>query len=166
MNLKDVILFEIVSSFKNKNINLPKRQTSFSAGYDFESAIDFKISPKTIFLTPTGIKSCFNKDKVLMIYARSSLSLKKSLMLANNVGIIDSDYYNNLENEGHIFIPLYNFSDKEIFVFKGERIAQGIFQKFYLTNDDNLKNMSRNQKNKVRKSGFGSTDVDHQKRDQ
>ncbi|WCA22536.1 dUTP diphosphatase [Candidatus Phytoplasma oryzae] len=155
MCYKNNFLFEIVSSFKNKNIKLPKRQTNFSAGYDLESAIDILIKPKEIFLVPTGIKSFFNKNKVLMIYARSSLFLKKKLMLSNNVGIIDSDYYNNEENEGHIIIPLYNFSDKEVEILKGERIAQAILQKFYIVNNDNF--INNYKKNKKRKSGFGST---------
>ncbi|WBL31465.1 dUTP diphosphatase [Candidatus Phytoplasma sacchari] len=155
MSLNNKFFFEVISLFKNKNINLPIRQTTFSAGYDFESAVDAIIKSKEIFLVPTGIKSFFSKDKVLMIYARSSLSYKKKIMLANNVGIIDSDYYNNEVNEGHILIPLYNFSDQDVNIFKGERIAQGILQKFYLTDDDLIINSENN--NKKRKSGFGST---------
>ncbi|KXT29428.1 dUTPase family protein [Candidatus Phytoplasma oryzae] len=160
--MKKNFFFDIISSFKGKYINLPRRQTYFSAGYDFESATNIIIKSKEIVLVPTGIKACFDKDKVLLIYSRSSLSLKKGLMLANNVGVIDSDYYNNDYNEGHIFIPLYNFSDRDVLINKNERIAQGILQRFYLTNDDNLINKNNFQKEKImkkRKSGFGSTDL-------
>ncbi|QTX03142.1 deoxyuridine 5'-triphosphate nucleotidohydrolase [Candidatus Phytoplasma luffae] len=154
MNMKNKFFFEIVSSYKEQDINLPKRQTIFSAGYDFESAVFIVIKPKEIVLVPTGVKACFASNKVLCIYPRSSLSLKKKLTMPNNVGIIDSDYYNNKSNEGHIFIPLYNFSDENVFIQKKERIAQGILQEFFLTQDDFV------EKDKIRQSGFGSTDND------
>ncbi|MDV3205397.1 MAG: dUTP diphosphatase [Weeping tea tree witches'-broom phytoplasma] len=150
MNQKN-IFFEIINIYKNKNINLPQRQTCFSAGYDFAAAEDKGIKPYQIVLIPTGIKAFFPKNKVLLIYARSSLSIKKKLMLANHVGVIDSDYYNNIQNEGHILIPLYNFSNETSYIFKNERIAQGIFQNFYLTDNDQVVH------NKKRINGFGST---------
>ncbi|MDV3173946.1 MAG: dUTP diphosphatase, partial [Candidatus Phytoplasma stylosanthis] len=133
---KNQFFFEIVSSYKEKGINLPKRQTLFSAGYDFESAISIYIEPKKIVIVPTGIKAYFESDKFLGIYPRSSLALKKKLIMPNSVGIIYSDYYNNLHNEGHIFIPLYNFSNEKVFIQKNERIAQGILQNFYLSDND------------------------------
>jgi dUTP pyrophosphatase len=151
MNNKKKCFFEVISSFKEKKINLPQRQTNYSAGYDLEAAEQVEIYPQKISLIPTGVKASFPNNQVLLIYVRSSLPLKKGLMLANNVGVIDSDYYNNKKNEGHIFIALYNFSDKTVQIEKHERIAQGIFQNFYLTYDDNT------EKKKKRKSGFGST---------
>ncbi|MEZ0180266.1 dUTP diphosphatase ['Camptotheca acuminata' phytoplasma] len=151
MNTNLKFFFKVVSSYKNKQINLPRRQTLFSSGYDFESAIDIVIEPKEVVLIPTGIKACFDNDKVLFIYPRSSLALKRSLIMPNSVGVIDSDYYNNENNEGHIFVPLYNFSDERVVIKKNERIAQGILQNFYLTNDDFV------EKDKIRQSGFGST---------
>ncbi|MFR0367751.1 dUTP diphosphatase [Candidatus Phytoplasma palmae] len=153
MHKEKKIFFKIVSSYIEKNINLPKRQTLFSAGYDFESACEVVIKPEEIFLLPTGVKAFFPNDKVLLIYARSSLSIKKRLILANNVGVIDSDYYDNEKNEGHIFIPLYNFSKQDVLIKKHEKIAQGIFQNIYFTEDEVF------QKNKkpIRKGGFGST---------
>ncbi|MDV3196946.1 MAG: dUTP diphosphatase, partial [Pigeon pea little leaf phytoplasma] len=60
------------------------------------------------------------------------------------------DYYNNSENEGHILISLYNFSNQTVIIDKNERIAQGIFQNFLLTKNDN-------NESKIRKNGFGST---------
>ncbi|KND62566.1 deoxyuridine 5'-triphosphate nucleotidohydrolase, partial [Candidatus Phytoplasma phoenicium] len=140
MNKDKQFVFKIVTSYQNQNINLPRRKTLFSAGYDFEVAQTTKIEPQQIILIPTGIKACFSSNKILFIYARSSLSLKKKLMLANHVGVIDSDYYNNPHNEGHILIPLYNFSQQEVLVEKYERIAQGILQNYYITNDDYVLN--------------------------
>jgi len=86
---------------------------------------------------------------VLMMYPRSSLSFKKFLIKANGVGVIDSDYYNNPDNEGEIMLILYNFGKQTAVIEAGERISQGVFTK-YLTADDDI--------NKVKRlGGFGST---------
>ncbi|MDV3170521.1 MAG: dUTP diphosphatase, partial [Candidatus Phytoplasma australasiaticum] len=118
--------FEVVSYYKKNNIQLPQRQTQYSAGYDLAAAIEINIPPQQIAIIPTGLKVFLPSNQVLLIYARSSLFIKKKLMLTNNVGVIDSDYYNNIENEGHILIPLYNFSNQIITIHNNERIAQGI----------------------------------------
>ena len=73
-------------------------------------------------------------------------------MLVNNVGIIDADYYNNPDNEGHIMLALLNTGDKVIVLPKDERVAQGIFYN-YLTTDDDAQVAKA-----VRGGGFGSTD--------
>lgn len=147
---EEVRFFKVVSTYKDKKINLPERQTSFSAGYDFEIAEDITLKPQEIKLVPTGVKASFPKTEALFIYPRSSLAIKKKVMMANNVGVVDSDYYGNPNNEGHIFIPLYNFSTETIQINKGERIAQGIFQKYEITNNDTA--------NGKRLGGFGSSD--------
>ncbi|OQX93541.1 MAG: deoxyuridine 5'-triphosphate nucleotidohydrolase [Tenericutes bacterium 4572_104] len=141
--------FEVVSKFKNENISLPERKTSGSAGYDFSAAVTVTIKPKEVAFVTTGIKAFMPKDEVLQMYPRSSLSFKKKLMKANGVGIIDSDYYNNPDNEGEIMLILYNFGEEDVIIKKGERIAQGIFMK-YLTIDKD-KNVLK------RLGGFGST---------
>lgn len=141
--------FEIVTKYKNQNIELPKRKTSGSAGYDFSSAIFVELKPKEITFVTTGIKAFMQPDEVLQMYPRSSLSFKKKLIKANSVGIIDSDYYNNPDNEGEIMLILYNFGDKAITIEKGERIAQGVFMK-YLTAENDETNIKR-------LGGFGST---------
>ncbi|MFP7699588.1 MAG: dUTP diphosphatase [Candidatus Phytoplasma pyri] len=145
--------FEIISNYINNNIKIPQRQTKFSAGYDLESAENVVFKPKEIKLVPTGIKVYCEPEEFLMICIRSSIPIKKKLILSNGVGIIDHDYYNNHENEGHIFISLYNFTNEVIKINKGERIAQGIFQKYYLVEEKIDNNITNNK----RKSGFGST---------
>jgi dUTP pyrophosphatase len=146
-------VFEIVSRYLESGINIPVRKTSLSAGYDLSAAEDIEIKPWEIKLVPTGIKVLMSKGEVLKIYARSSLAINKKLMLANGVGIIDADYYNNESNEGEIFIPLLNFGDKPFKILKGERVAQGIFENFYTSSGDEAGQSSMEK----RTGGFGST---------
>jgi dUTP pyrophosphatase len=141
--------FEVVSKYKDQDIELPTRKTTGSAGYDFQSAETIELKPKEITFVSTGIKAYMQKDEVLQMYPRSSLSFKKKLIKANSVGIIDSDYYNNPDNEGEIKLILYNFSDEVVLIEKGERIAQGVFMKYLSVDND--------QTNTKRLGGFGST---------
>lgn len=143
--------FKIVTAYLNKNIEIPRRKTAFSAGYDLAAAEDIAIEPNEMKLVPTGVKAYMQNDEVLKIYIRSSMAVKCGLTLMNNVGIIDADYYGNDKNEGHIFVPVKNLNDKTVIIKKGERIAQGIFQKYLLVDDDSLENGIK------RTGGFGST---------
>lgn len=173
--------FEIVSTFKNDAINLPTRATVASAGYDFESAVDitipsiwpliFKQTAKSLkqwinresentisenllkpILVPTGIKAYMGPDEYLQLTNRSSNPLKHFLILTNGVGIVDSDYYNNDNNEGHIFFQLTNFGLFDKAIKKGDRIGQGIFLKFLKADNDTTTTN--------RQGGFGSSGVD------
>lgn len=143
--------FEIINKFIEKNPILPKRATEGSAGYDLASLEDVVIKPKEIKLIPTGLKVSMPKNEVLLVYPRSSLAFKKGLIMSNSVGVIDSDYYNNPNNEGHIMVPLLNISDQESRVEKGERIAQGIFTIFQKLEDEE-------ETYQERTGGFGSSD--------
>lgn len=145
----DIRGFEIISSYADEDIALPKRKTSDSAGYDIEAAEAVSIMPKSFVVVKTGIKAFMNYDEYLAIHIRSSLAFKRGLMLMNSTGIIDSDYYNNEDNEGHIMIGLYNLSDTVAEIKKSERIAQGIFTKYLITNDDDATG--------IRVGGIGST---------
>lgn len=139
--------FEVVTGFDKAII--PVRGTSGSAGYDFCSYEEATIESNQTVMIKTGIKAYMLDDEVLQIYPRSSLGVKKHLRLANSVGIIDSDYYNNENNEGHIMIPLFNFGNEPITISQGERVAQGIFSKYLITDTD--------QVSAKRSGGFGST---------
>lgn len=142
--------FEVIESFKHLNPIIPQRQTTHSAGYDFAALEDVSIKPGEIVLVKTGIKAMIPDDEVLLMYPRSSLAIKKGLMMSNGVGVIDADYYNNPNNEGHIMIPLYNITNDVVSISKDERIAQGIFQTYAKTIDD----MPIDSK---RQGGFGSS---------
>ena len=78
--------------------NLPKRATLKSAGYDFYAISDFVIHPGEVLKIPTGVKVIMNGDEALMLYVRSSMGFKYNVRLTNQVGVIDSDYYNNPDN--------------------------------------------------------------------
>lgn len=128
--------FEIVTAYQDQNIHLPERKTAKSAGYDLEAAEKTVLLPHAVTVVPTGLKAYMADDEYLSVFIRSSLAFKKGLMLANSTGIIDSDYYNNADNEGHIMIAYYNTKDTAYTVEKGERIGQAIFMKYLTTTDD------------------------------
>ena len=145
--------FEIAKGFENSNINLPKRKTKYSAGYDVEAAEDcvvpsFKTGMKPT-LVKTGIKSYMQDDEVLILANRSSNPGKKGLILSNSIGVIDKDYYGNPDNDGHIMFAFYNIKNEDVIIKKGDAIGQAIFQKFLITDDDIATG--------ERLGGFGST---------
>lgn len=172
--------FEVVSKYQDKGINLPRRQTLASAGYDIEAAEDivitsiwrlnfvrifrlirnghqlyerdYKLADKILkpILVPTGLKVYMPEDEVLVLANRSSNTFKKNLALPNGIGVIDADYYNNPNNEGELFVQVLNYGVRPLHIKKGDRIAQGIFMKYLKTDDDDP--ISRQ-----RLSGFGST---------
>ena len=141
--------FEIVSAYEDHGMQLPVRKTSGSAGYDIEAAAQVELKPRAVTLVPTGLKAFMGHDEYLAIHIRSGISIKRGLMLVNSTGIIDSDYYNNDENEGHILIAFYNTNDTVSLIEKGERVAQGIFSKYLLAAEDHADG--------VRTGGIGST---------
>jgi dUTP pyrophosphatase len=117
---------------------LPKRSTKYSAGYDFFALTDFSLLPGEMKKIATGIKVNMEKDDVLMLYVRSSMGFKYNVRMCNQVGIIDSDYYNNSVNEGHIWVKLQNEGQKEYIVKKGDAICQGIFTKYFIVDNEEL----------------------------
>lgn len=129
---------------------LPTRGTSKSAGYDLASPIDVVIEPHSSALIWTNIKAFMQDDEVLEVYIRSSTAIKRDLILKNTVGIIDSDYYSNEGNDGNIGICLYNTTYAPREIKKGERIAQGVFKKYLIADDDVCLN-------DVRVGGIGSS---------
>jgi len=133
-----------------QEVTLPHRKTSLSAGYDFYVAEDTLIKSHEKKLVPTGIKAFMPDNEVLKLYLRSSVGLSKSLMLPNGVGVIDADYYGNPENDGAIFILIFNYGDEDITLKKDERIAQGIFEKYYTSDQEETPQEQRH-------GGFGST---------
>ena len=145
--------FEIAKGWENKDIHLPVRKTSHSAGYDVESADDvvipvYKPGMKPT-LIPTGLKAYCGDDECYLLLNRSS-GPQKGFLMANSVGLIDSDYYENEKNDGHFYFAYFNCSDHDLFVKKGDIIGQVVFTKFLICDGDAASGQ--------RKGGFGSTD--------
>jgi dUTP pyrophosphatase len=131
----------------DEKIKKPTRATSGSAGYDFY-AVDKKILlPGKKYVFWTDIKAKLPKNTYLSIVIRSSLAIKHDLILMNQNGIIDEDYYNNPENDGNIAVCIKNVGNKDYTIEKGDRIAQGIINEY--KKFDNV--------SKERKGGIGST---------
>lgn len=110
--------------------NIPKRKTKYAAGYDIFLIEDLVINPNEIIKIPTGIKANMLEDEVLFLIIRSGMGFKYNIRLCNQVAIIDKDYYNNLNNEGHIFLKIQNEGKNKVEIKKGESICQGIFMKY------------------------------------
>lgn len=120
-----------------KSYKLPSRSSSKTAGYDFYLIEDVILNPGEIVKIPSGIKAYFEEDEVLLLIVRSSTGFKYNIRLVNQVGVTDSDYYNNSSNEGHLFFKLQN-EGNETYTFKaGDKLVQGVFMKYLITDSDN-----------------------------
>jgi len=143
--------FEKISAYQNIALLMPQRKTRYSAGYDIVAAEDIVLPSGMVTLIPTGIKAYMNEDEYLGIHIRSGLSVKNCLSLMNSQGVIDADYYNNPDNEGHIMIAVYNHGTEDYTVTRNSRIAQGIFYKYLCIDNDEIPAASERQ------GGLGST---------
>ena len=145
--------FEIAKGYEDKNINLPIRKTAKSAAYDIEAAEDivlpsFKKGIKPT-LIPTGLKAYMMDDEVLIIVPRSSSPKKQGISFPHSMGVIDADYYGNIDNDGHIYVQVISLKDEEVFIKKGDTVAQAMFQKYLIIDNDYATGK--------RTGGFGST---------
>lgn len=146
--------FEIAKGWEDKDIILPERKTKFSAAYDLYAAEDitlpsFKKGDKPI-LIPTGLKAYMMEDEVLLLFPRSSSPKKQGISFPHSAGVIDSDYYGNIDNDGHIMVQVINLKDEDVFIKKGDAVCQAIFTKYLTVDNDNASGQ--------RVGGFGSTD--------
>lgn len=129
-------------------ITLPHRATAHSIAYDFHSPVDAIIKPAGSVMIWTDVKAIFDTDEALLINVRSSMG-KQPVMIANTQGWIESDYANNPDNDGNIGIRLYNLGTTDYVIRAGDRIGQGMFIKYLVTDDDAATG--------ERIGGFGST---------
>ncbi|GBU10476.1 hypothetical protein AwErysi_00920 [Erysipelotrichaceae bacterium] len=143
--------FEIAHGFEHNNIMLPIRKTRESAGYDLEICESITIPAQTTMLAKTGLKAYMLANEVLELHIRSSVAIKQNVWCANNVGIVDADYYSNPSNDGHIMIPLYNANNTAVTFNSGERVAQAIFKQYLTIDGENTATLDS------RSGGFGST---------
>ena len=117
---------------------LPTRSSKSTAGYDFHLIEDITIKPGEILKVPTGIKSYFKEDETLLLIIRSSTGFKYNIRMVNQIGVIDADYYNNEDNEGHMYFKIQNEGKEEVSFKAGDCVIQGVFMK-YLTTDTDLR---------------------------
>ena len=135
------------TSITEEDGQLPQRSTLYSAGYDIRMNDARKaviVKPGKTEIIHTGICAQMNQEEALLIYARSGIAIKQGLRPSNCTGVIDADYYPR-----EILIGLYNDSDVATMVKNGDRIAQGIFTAFLITEDDEQHEKS------VRDGGLG-----------
>lgn len=131
------------------DFSLPVRSTRNSAGYDFFAVDEYVIKAHSCLKIVSGVKAQMNGDEVLYLFSRSSMAIKNNITLKNNVAVIDSDFYNNVDNEGNICFVLENNGNEDFVIEKGTRFAQGVFMKYLVTDDDNCGG--------ARNGGIGST---------
>ena len=129
--------FDYTVTNKSRTTPLPARKTARSAGYDFILPMDVEIPPQSFSdIIWTGVKAIMPPDEYLSLNIRSSYAIKYGLTLANCVGIIDSDYSGNPDNDGNIGAKLFNHTDRTVKLKKGQAFMQGIFCKYAITDDD------------------------------
>lgn len=136
------------------NIKIPERKTMYSAGYDFATPCSFEIEPQQNIVIPTGVKCYFPERKAekyhLEMFVRSSVGIKKGVVLSNGTAIIDGDFYNSGEGEGGMLIALHNSSDMKRSFNTGDRVVQGVFVRHSVVEGDVTTG--------IRRGGVGSTD--------
>ena len=127
----------------NESAELPQRATSGSAGYDIRVLEGDTVFPGETIVFRTGIRVHMESSDVLLIFVRSSIGIKRYLMMSTGTSVIDSDFCDE------IMVPLTNIGDETMEIKSGERVAQGVFMNYLTTTNDNA--------NGERKGGIGST---------
>ena len=144
--------FEIAKGFEDRGVVLPQRKTAKSAGYDIIALTDedVYVHPGMSVNLETGVKACMEDDEVMLLFIRSSLGIKQGLTLSNSCGVIDADYYNNPDNDGHFILNIINTGNSVQRIPARSRVAQAVFVKYLTVDDDNATG--------ERIGGIGSTD--------
>lgn len=129
---------------------MPAYQSAGAAGFDLAASEDVVVQPGAVVLIPTGLVIQVPAGYCLGVFARSSTPIKRGLMVANGVGVVDSDYCGPSDE---VKIEVFNFTAAAVHVKAGDRIAQGLFipvaRAEWQEADDDLRVGSR--------GGFGAT---------
>lgn len=133
----------------DKNVPLPQYHTAGSVAFDFCANETLTILPKKLAKIHTGLIIETPKGYGLIVAARSSLAYKKGLILSNGIGVIDNDYCGE---EDEIQLSVYNFTDQEIKIEKGERLAQGMFMRLDTAEWEEVEKIKDESR-----GGYGST---------
>ena len=132
-----------------EDIPMPKRATKGSAGYDICTPYDIDLEPGEEINVPTGLKCKIDNGWALFALPKSGLGFKYYVRLANTIGLIDEDYYNNENNEGHMWVKIRNEGSKTLHIDTHKGVCQMVFLPYGITYDD--------EADGERKGGFGST---------
>jgi len=132
-----------------EDVPLPRYQTSGAAGFDLAASVAMTIAPGEVALVPTGLVIEVPAGHFLGIFARSSTPLKRGLMVANGVGVVDADYCGPTDE---IKIEVVNFTATPVSVVPGDRLAQGVILPFVRIEWTETSDIAR----EVR-GGFGAT---------
>ena len=132
-----------------ETIPMPKRATKGSAGYDISTPYEIDLLPNEEINVPTGLKCKIANGWFMGAFPKSGLGFKYYVRLANTIGVIDEDYYNNENNEGHMWVKIRNEGNKPLHIDAYKGICQVIFIPYGITEDD--------EADGIRKGGFGST---------
>ena len=131
--------FEVAKGFEDRGVVLPQRKTAKSAGYDIIALTDedVYVHPGMSVNLETGVKACMEDDEVMLLFIRSSLGIKQGITLSNSCAVIDADYYNNPDNDGHFILNVINTSNEVQCIPARSRVAQAVFVKYLTVDDDN-----------------------------
>lgn len=133
----------------DNSLPMPQYATSGSVCFDLYSRLDITIKPREVYLVPTNFIIQVPEGYFLLVAPRSSTPVKKGLLIPNGIGIIDQDFHGP---EDEILFEAYNFTEQEVPVKRGERLAQATLipiQKAEFTEVNEMKKLNR--------GGFGST---------
>jgi dUTP pyrophosphatase len=130
---------------------LPRHESAGAAGFDLAASVDMTIAPREVTLVPTGLVIAVPAGHFLGVFARSSTPLKRGLMVANGVGVVDCDYCGPTDE---IKIEVFNFTDAPVQVRRGDRLAQGIVIPYV-----RAECIETDAPSAPARGGFGSTDT-------
>jgi dUTP pyrophosphatase len=133
----------------DKSLPLPKYQTFGAVAFDLVSRIDVEIKPLKVNLIPLNVIIKIPKNHAMLLVPRSSLPIKKGLLIPNGIGIIDQDFCGPKDE---LHLEVLNFTNKKVKIKKGERIAQGL-----LVAIKKVKWLEVKKINQRSRGGFGST---------
>ncbi len=131
------------------SLPLPGYQTPGAVAFDLYSRTDMVIAPKTIALIPTNLIVETPVGYMLTVVTRSSTPKKKGLLVPHGIGIIDQDYHGEKDE---IMLQVYNFTDQEVTITRGERMGQATFVRV-----DRGEWQEVSEMKETSRGGFGST---------
>jgi dUTP pyrophosphatase len=133
----------------DKELPLPVYQTKGSVGCDLYARVETKIAPRSLGRIPSNVIIQTPPGYMFVVASRGSTPFKKGLLPPHGIGIGDQDFWGPNDEYD---IAVYNFTDEEVVVERGERIAQGIFVPIEVAEWEEVGEITESDRGK-----FGST---------